>query len=344
MQRNAEPEARPEKRSLKKGAGLLLSISAISILGFLLVVLSINWPKERIQPESLTPELKTVIDHIPEKSDALIYIGLKDIRESRLWREILPDSLKQAPLFRPKGRLEALITAAKINPTLDIDTLLVTFRRHGYKQQNFLGVVWGPVSEKLPDSLLKANSRSTEIIGGHRCYELDSTLWVSPLGARQLALASSKTMLGEFLVPQGSFFQRDSLSATLISKAIYKSHLWFALPSGAWTGGALQSLTSANEDMKTLGNLNRIKSLALSVKFNDGIEAESEWLYPTRRAAYFASTFLWGAIRLSELSGTRTNSQTKELLNKIETQQNLESVIIHTKLPIDLFLQAKQKE
>ena len=344
MQRNAAPEATAEKRSLKKGAGLLLSISAISILGFLLVILWINWPKQRVQPEPLSPELKTLVDRIPEKSDALIYIGLKDIRQSRLWTEILPDSLKRAPLFQPKGKLDELIKAANINPTLDIDTLLVSFRRHGYKQQNFLGVVWGPVSGKLPESFLKANSRSSEIIGGHLCYELDSTLWLCTLGERRIALANSKTMLAEFLVPKGSFFQRDSLSAKLIDKAVYKSHLWFALPSVSWTTGALQSLTSANEDMKTLGNLNRIQSLALSAKFNDGIEAESEWVYPTRRAAYFASTFLWGAIRLSELSGTRTNLQTKELLNKIDIHQNLESVIIHTKLPIKLFLQAKQKE
>jgi len=84
MPRNPEPEATPEKRSLKKGAGLLLSISVIAFLCFLAVVFWINNPKPRLQPEPLTPELKTIIDHIPGKSDALIYIGLKDIRQSSL--------------------------------------------------------------------------------------------------------------------------------------------------------------------------------------------------------------------------------------------------------------------
>lgn len=344
MERNAGPEATPEKRSLKKGAGLLISISVISMLCFLAVVLWINWPKARLQPEPLSPELKTVIDHIPGKSDALIYIGLKDIRQSRLWLEIIPDSLKKAPLFQPKGRLDTLMKAANINPAIDLDTLLVSFKRHGYKQQDFLGIAWGPFSAKLPESFLKANSRSTEMIGGRQCYALDSTLWLCSLSPRRIALANSRKMLEEFLVPAGSFYQRDSLSTVLIDKAVYKSHLWFALPSAAWTAGALQSLTSANRDMKTLGNLNRIQNLALSVKFNNGIEAHSEWVYKTRRAAYFASTFLWGAVRLSELSGTRTSEETKQLLKKIEIRQNLESVIIHTDLPIELFQHAKQKE
>jgi hypothetical protein len=344
MPRNAVPEATPGKRSLKKGAGLLLSISVISMVCFLLVVLWINWAKPRLQPEPLTPELRSIVDRIPGKSDALIYIGLKDIRESRLWKEIIPDSLKKAPLFKPQGRLDTLMRAANINTSLDIDTLLITFKRHGYKEQNFLGIVWGPFSKKLPESFLRTYSTSAEKIGDRQCYALDSTLWLCPLGPRQIALTNNKKMLQEFLVPTGSFYTRDSLSAALINKAVYKSHLWFALPSAAWTIGALHSLTSTNQGIKSLGNLNRIQNLALSVRFNNGIEGQSEWVYTTRQAAFFASTFLWGAVKLSEISGTRTNEETIQLLKKIEIQQNLESVLIHTDLPIELFQTAKQKE
>ncbi len=347
MPHDALPEttaATPAKRSLKKGAGLLLSMSVIGTLCFLSVVLWINWSKPRLQPEALSTELRTIIERIPGKSDALIYIGLKDIRESRLWKEIIPDSLKQAPLFKPQARLELLMKAANINPSRDLDTLLVTFKRHGYKEQNFLALAWGPVSKKLPTSFLRAHSSTVEHIGGYQCYALDSTLWLCPLGARKIAVTNNKKMLEGFLVPVGSFYQRDSLTARLINKAVYKSHLWFALPSAAWTSGALQSLTSTNRDMKTLGNLNRIEHLALSAKFNDGIEAQSEWLYNSPKAAYFASTFLWGAVRLSELSGTRTGEPTKQLLKKIEIEQNLESVIIHAALPLEFFQSAKQKK
>lgn len=344
MPRNAVPEATPPKRSLKKGAGLLLSMSVISTLCFLLVVLWVNWSKSRLQPEPLTPALRSIVDRIPGKSDALIYIGLKDIRESRLWVEVIPDSLKKAPLFKPQGRLDTLMRAAKINPSLDIDTLLISFKRHGYKEQNFLGIVWGPVSKKLPESFLRTSSTTVETIGGHQCYALDSTLWLCPIGTKQIALTNNKKMLTDFLVPTGSFYQRDSLSVALINKALYKSHLWFALPSAAWTIRALQSLTSTNQGVKSLGNLNRIQNLALSVKFNDGIEGQSEWVYTTPQAAFFASTFLWGAVKLSELSGTRTSEQTRQLLNKIEIRQNMESIIIHTKLPLEFFQAAKQKE
>ncbi len=344
MPRNSELEATAKRRSLKNGSGLLMSISVLGFLGFLAVVLWINYPKTRLQPEPLSPELKTIVDHIPGKTDALIYIGLKDIRQSKLWQNIIPDSLKKAQLFQPKGRLDSLMKAANINPSLEVDTLLISFKRHGYKEQEYLGVAWGPFAEKLPKTFLTSNSRSTENIGGFQCYSLDSTLWLCSLSHRKIVLASNRKMLKDFLIPNGSFFKRDSLTSVLINKAIYKSHLWFALPSAVWTIGALQSLTSANRDIKTLGNLNSIQNLALSVNFNNGIEGQSEWVYATRRGAYFASTFLWGAVKLSELSGTRTGGQTKQLLNKINIQQNLESVIIHTKLPLELFQHAKQIE
>jgi len=232
--------------------------------------------------------------------------------------------------------------AAKINPAIDIDTLLISFKRHGYKEQDFLGIAWGPFSKKIPESFLKSHSTTTETIGGHQCYALDRTLWLCTLSPRKIALANNRKMLQEFLVPTGSFYQRDSLTTTLINKAVYKSDLWFALPSAVWTIGALQSLTSANQDIKSLGNLNSIQNLALSVKFNNGIEGQSEWVYSTRRGAYFASTFLWGAVKLSELSGTRTAGQTKQLLKKIEIEQNLESVIIHANLPLELFQHARE--
>ena len=346
MEKNpgTDATATPEKRSLLKGAGLLHSISAISTVCFLLTVLWVNWSKPRLEPEALSPQLKAIVDRIPGKSDALIYIGLKDIRESRLWKEIIPDSLKKAPLFQPKGRLDTILKSSKINPSLDIDTLLISFKRHGYKEQNFLGIASGAFTEKLPESFLRAHSTTTESIGGHQCYNLDRELWICSLGPRRIALSNNKNMLQEFLVPTGSFFQRDSLSAALIDKAIYKSHLWFALPSAAWTAGALQSLTSTNQGIKTMGNLDRIQNLALSVKFNNGIEGQSEWVYKTNQAAYFASTFLWGAVKLSEYTGTKTTEQTKELLDRIQIQQNLKSVIIRTDLPIELFMAAKQKK
>jgi hypothetical protein len=337
-----EPEVKQQKRSFRRGPGLLIALSVLGILCFLCVVLWVNWSKTKPQPEPLSPGLKSVIGRLPGKSDALIYVGLKDIRESRLWKEIIPDSLKKVPLFKTEGRIDTLMRAAAINPSEDLDTLLLSFSRTGYREQNYLGIAWGPFREKLSEPFLKKNSLSTENIGGIECYMLGPRLWLASMGSRKIVLSSSRKMLERFLVPTGSFYSRDSLTTALLGKTAYKSHLWFALPSAAWTSGALQSLTSANSEIKSIGNLNRIEHLVLSLKLNNGIEGESEWVYPTRRAAFFASSFLWGAIRLSEISGTRTSNEIKEVLRRIKVQQNLESVIIRADIPIELFHKAAQ--
>lgn len=340
MESSTGQEAVPQKRSFRKGPGLLISISLIGFIGFLCIVLWVNWSKPKMQPEPLNGELKAVIGNLPGKSDALIYLGIKDIRESRLWKEVIPDSLKKAPLFKTQGRLDSLMKAASFNPAEDVDTLLLSFRRTGYKEQNFIGVAWGPFQKKLPDQFLRKNSRSVEKIGSSTCFELGPDLWLASLGPRKIVFSSSRKMLEGFLVPSGSFYSRDSLTTAMIDKAVYKSHLWFALPSAVWTAGALKSLTSANSDVNSAGNVNSLEHLALSLRLNNGIEGESEWIYPTRKAAFFASTFVWGAIQLSGLSGNRSSSEIKQLLGRIKVQQNLESVIIKADIPIELFRQA----
>lgn len=337
MQSTSGPDQPPVKRSLKKGPGLLISISIVSMLCFLCIVAWVNWPKARLAPEPLNPELKSLISRIPGKSDALIYVGMKDIRRSPFWQHVMPDSMKKAPFVSMGARLDSLTKIRGIVMSEDIDTLFLSFRRTGFRKNNFLGLASGDFAEKIPESFLKEKSVETGSAAGKACYSLDSNFWICPLGPKKIAVASSREMIEEFLEPSGNFFRRDSLSASLIDKAVYKSHLWFALPSAEWTDGALQSLTSANRDMKGVGNLNRIRHLALSAKFSDGIKAETEWVYKTRRAAFFASTFLWGATKLSGLSESRTSRQTRELLDRVKIQQNLESVIIRTELPEAIF-------
>ncbi|ABB24462.1 hypothetical protein [Pelodictyon luteolum] len=340
MKSNPEGTGAPLKRSLKKGSGLLMVMSLLGFLGFLSVLFWINWPKPRPVPEPLPPAVKSLIERIPGRSDAIIYLGMKDVRQSRFWQEVLPDSLRDLPLFEAPETLQKLMTAAAIIPARDIDTLLVTFRKSGYREQHFLCVAKGPFASKLTDELLQRASRQTASIAGQQCYGIDSTLWVSRTGPNEAVLADNKTMLSGYLNPEGSFLTRDSLAVAMIEKATYKSHLWFALPSAAWTSSALKSLTSKNSDVNTLGNLNHIQHLALSIKMNDGIKAETEWVYKTKPAAWFASTFLWGAVKLSAMSTERTTPETRALLEKIQIQQNLESVIIRADLPLETFTHA----
>lgn len=321
----------------KKGPKVMLALFVFGLSSFLLTLVWINWPKPRPQSEPLSPELTAIIQNMPGSSDAMIYVGLKDIRQSRFWKEAMPDSLKKASLFKADKRLDLLLQQRGINLTEDLDTLLISFQRSGKKQQKFIGMAWGPFDTKTPAPVLQAASIKTADIDGRRAYAIDSTLWVCPMGPRKMAIASSSQMLEGFLRPKGRFFDRDSVSVAMIGKATYKSHLWFALPSPLWTASALQSLTSTNQDINSVGNLNSLQQLALSVKFDDGLKGQSEWIYSDRRSAFFASSFLWGTVAMSSSAGTRISEPAKAFLRQLKVHQNLESVIITADLPMTTF-------
>lgn len=337
MQQNGGQETGEQKRSFRKGPGLLIVLMGLGTLMFLAVVAWINWPKQRTQAEPLSAALHSIIERIPGRSDALVYIGLEDIRKSGFWQEVVPDSLKEAQLFEPPPAIGRLMRQSGFQPVRDLDTLMLSFRRKGYRSQNYLAVAWGDFSRHLPERVLRQTAGTPEQIGGTSCYAIDSTLWLCRLDRRKLLLSNDRQLLEEFLTAEAGFLQRDSLSAMMIDKAVWKSHLWFALPSAAWTSSALSSLTSANSEVKELGNLNRIQHLALSARFDDGIAAQSEWVYQTRRAAWFASTFLWGASKAAGISTARNSGEGARMLEHIKIGQNLESVMIEADLPAELF-------
>lgn len=343
---NPSPESVPppvqqKKKSLLRGTGLLVSAGLVTTVVMVMTAVWINWPKKRTVPEPLPRSVASLISRLPGTSDALIYVGLKDIRESRFWREVLPDSIRSAPLFEPDGSMRSMLAAGGVSPARDIDTLLVSFRQRGYKGQYFIAVASGRFPG-ISDARLASLSREVKQVGAYRCYGVDSTLWVAPLRPGALVVSNDRQMMEGFLVPQGSFFERDSLSTALVNRTLFKSHLWFAMPSGSWTAGALRSLMSKNRDVGSFGNLNRIQNLSLSVALRDTVQAESEWGYRDNKSAWFASTFLWGTIRLSGLSQARTSAQMREVLDNIDVHQNLSSVMIRTKMPVELFIPGKE--
>ncbi|NTV01727.1 MAG: hypothetical protein HGB04_02945 [Chlorobiaceae bacterium] len=331
------PEFQALQAPKKTGPKVLATVFIIGMTGFLAALIWINWTKPRQKPEPLTPELTAIIQDMPGTSDAMVYVGLKDIRQSRFWNEALPDSLKRAVPFSTGKRVDELMKRHGIDLSRDLDTLLVSFQRSGRKQQKFIGVAWGDLLSKAPASTLEAASLKTADISGRHAYALDSALWVCPMGPRKLAVASSKEMLEGFFRPEGHMLERDSVSASMLDKAAYKSHLWFTLSSPQWTAGALQSLTSKNRDVRSVGNLSSLQQLAMSVKFDDGLKGQSEWVYRDRRAAFFASSFLWGTITVAGAPGTRTGEAAKNLLKHVRVHQNLESVVITADLPITAF-------
>lgn len=338
MNGNEETKVAPVLQTpRKKGPRVMLTLFIVGLTGFLAALVWLNWPKPRMQSEPLSPELSTIIQNMPGTSDAMIYVGLKDIRQSRFWNEALPDSLKNAVPFSAGKRVDELMKQRGIDLSRDLDTLLISFQRSGRKQQKFIGMVWGSFATKAPAEALQAASLKTADIAGHHAYALDSTLWVAPIGPRKMVIASSTEMLDGFFRPSGHLLERDSVSSAMINKAIYKSHLWFTLSSPQWTASALRSLTSKNGDVRSVGNLNRLQQLAMSVRFDDGLKGESEWVYQDRKSAFFASSFLWGTIQLTSAAGPRTSESAKTFLKHVRVHQNLESVIVDADLPLSAF-------
>lgn len=327
----------------KKGPKVIATFFVLGLIVVSVGYLWINWKKPRLTPEKLSPELTTLIQNMPGTSDAMFYVGLKDIRDSRFWQEAVPDSLKETPFLSMGKRVDSLLAVSNINLTRDLDTLLISFQRSGIKEQKYIGMASGEFARKFPATALRAASLETTEVAGRNAYELDSTLWIAPMGPNRLAIASSSEMLEKFLRPSGHLLDRDAPTAALIQKTPYKSHFWFTLPSPQWTAGALQSITSKNSDVKSVGNLNRLQQISMSVKFGDGLLGQSEWVYNDRQGAFFASTFLWATIKLSTL-GPRTSEAAKALLHHMKVQQNLESVIITADLPLEAFKKTSHKE
>lgn len=344
MNGNETKPANPALQTPKKKGPKV--IATFFILGLIVVsagYLWINWKKPRVAPEPLSPELTAIIQNMPGSSDAMFYAGLKDIRGSRFWKEAVPDSLKNAQFLSMGKRVDSLLAISGVNLTSDLDTLLVSFQRSGRKQQKYIGMASGAFTRKLPPEALRAASIETAEVAGRQAYALDSSLWVAPMGPNRVAIASSSEMLEKFFNPSGRLLERDAATSALIEKTRYKSHFWFTLPSPQWTAGALQSITSKNSEVKSVGNLNRIQQISMSVKFDDGLLGQSEWVYNDRQGAFFASTFLWGTIRLSTIS-PRTSDAAKALLNSMKVSQNLESVIITANLPLEAFRKGKPAE
>ncbi|ACF45598.1 conserved hypothetical protein [Prosthecochloris aestuarii DSM 271] len=329
-------------RPPRKKPSLLVITVILGTIGLVTQMLWVNWPKQKAQPEPLSAELREVIDRLPGISDALIYIGLKDIRQTPFWSTMVPDSIKQVNWLQFDTTLTRVMNESGFQPSRDIDTLLVEFQSKNSRRHKYMSVIWGTFPAGLDENHLIEQSGKKEIIAGQTCIGLSDELWICRPSERMALVASSADIMERFLQPHSSFLERDSTTTALIDKAIYKSHLWFTLSSPNWTIGALQSLTSGNKDINTLGNLNRIRQLALSLRFDDGISGQTEWVYKDRQTAYFASTFLWSAIKLSSTAGTRTSEPVKALLKRLHVMQNLNSVVIKTELPLDIFTPGNQ--
>jgi len=315
-------------KTKKNKIAAVIFVSLISLF-FLTIAVWINWPKERPETEALAPAVKQKISRLPAGINVLIYLGMKDVRGSAFWQKIIPDSIKSGQMFADTSALGRFSTATHFNFLNDADTMIYAAQSNAASSDKFISIISGNFQSDSVKAYLELTSSNARVHEQSLIYRTDPRLWVSLTGPNELVLASSADMIEGYLSPQNDFFETDSLITALLERTEYKSHLWMTLGQAGWATGAMMGLTATNKGLKSMGNLRRIKQLVLSLKFADGITAQTEWIYESRTSAFFASGLLWLALRVSGSEGTRLKESEKALLKQIDMQQNLESIIIH---------------
>lgn len=331
----------PRTKKNRMAALVLLTLSLVFFGG---LALWINWPKDRPESEPLPPQVRAKIARLPQGVNVLIYFGLKDVRATGFWNSFIPDSVKNSPVFADTTALGKFSKATNFNFTKDTDTVIYAAISHAMPNDRFISIVDGRFNRDSVLAYLNANSDNQRQSGNTLIFRTDPRLWVSVISPNEIVMASNADMIESYLAPEKDFFKADTVLTKLLDRTQYKSHFWMALGEPGWAAGAMQGITSSNQGLHTMGNLRRVRELVLSVKLTDGLKGQTEWIYESKSAAFFASGLLWITLRVSGSSGTRLADTQKELLNQIAIQQNLESIILHTDLSKEFIERFRQTE
>ncbi|ACF13787.1 conserved hypothetical protein [Chloroherpeton thalassium ATCC 35110] len=330
-------------KTKKNKIAAVVFVSIISLF-FMSIAVWINWPKSRPEAEPLAPAVKERLSRLPGGTNVLIYLGMKDIRHSDFWQKIIPDSIKSARLFADTSALGRFSTATGFDFLNDADTMIYAAQSNAARSDKFISIITGDFQSDSVSAYLEKTSENARLYDSLLIYRTDPRLWVSLTSPNELVLASSADMIEHYLSTEKNFFEADTLLTSLLERTEYKSHLWMALGQAGWATGAMMGLTAANKELKSMGNLRRIKQLVLAMKFGDGIKMQTEWVYDSRSSAFFASGLLWLALRVSGSEGTRLKESEKAFLNQIEMQQNLESIILRGNFSNDMIEQFRKSE
>ncbi|MBC8045031.1 MAG: hypothetical protein IAF08_16450 [Rhizobacter sp.] len=327
----------------KSKAGPLIVVTVI-IAFFGVIAIWATWPKTREASEPLTPYLKSKLARFPKGTNVLLYLGMKDIRTTGFWRDIIPDSTKQTPLFASDtSALGRFTRETGFNFLTDSDTLIYSAVSGGMKDEFFSSITgkWDTAQVSL---FLKRRSDNARDLGGKTIYRTDPQLWLCLVSPAELIIASRADLIENYVQPTSDFFAADSVMLPLIEKARYKSHLWLALGSPQWAIGALQGLTSSNTELRTAGNVNRIKRLALSVKIAEGLDGQTEWIYDTSSSAFFAGGIVWATTAISENFSARLSPARKKLAGAVRIVQNQNALILNASLPKELIKELQEQK
>lgn len=313
-----------------RGIGALIFVIIVSSL-FGYAALIANLPRERPKAEELPAAIRQRLSGLPLNANVLVYLGLKEIRESGFWKTFVPDSLKANWFKDTSTTLGRFASAANLHFVQDIDTALYAeVNRYGM-ENTFLAVLIGRYDQHQLNRL-RQRALDSLTVGGKKAYQLEPMLWYSVLSESEVALASHADAMSNYLQPQADFWATDSTMTPLLERVQYKSHFWVALGSARWAFGAMRGLTSGNQDMQGMGNIRNIRQLVLSLKLTDGLEGQSEWIYENRAAAFFAGGLIGITLWVTKNFSQRQSEGVKKLVGLIDFKQNLEALMFHTTL------------
>ncbi len=326
----------------KRGRGIGALIFVIIISGlFGYAALLANWPRERPEAEPLPPAVRKRLSGLPLNANVVAYLGLKEIRQSEFWQNFVPDSLKEKLLADTSSPIGRFANMMQISFAQDIDTAIYTeVNRYGEVNVSLAILIGRFNSARLKQ--LAARALDSIRAGNYLGYQLEPTLWWAKVSENELVLSSHADALANYLQPKADFWATDSTITPLIERAQYKSHFWLALGSARWAFDAMRGLTSGNRDMQGMGNIRNIRQLVLSLKLTDGIEGQSEWIYDSRAAAFFAGGLIGITLWVTKNFSQRQSESIKKLVGTIDFKQNLEALMFHAVLPKTLLEELRQ--
>ncbi len=331
----------PKTRANKIAFGLLLGV--ISAF-FLSIALWLNWPKDRPESESLPPNVQDMIGRLPASTNVIMYVGMSNVRQSGFWQDVLPDSVKNASFISDSSALSLFSKAVDINLTQDIDTLLYGAISTASPDDSFISILNGRFQPLRIQAYLDSAATNIRQYDSLPIYRIDPKLWFSLQDSSRIVLATSGDHIEDFLAGSNTYYKSNPQMAYLLDITQYKTDLWMALGNAGWASGAMRGLTASNRELKDMGNIKQINQLVLSLKLQDGIQGQTEWIYRSRTSAFFAYGLLWMALRVSGSEGTRLKMAEKNILNAIELQQNQESIILRGSFTNEVIKKFRKKD
>ncbi len=331
----------PKTKANKIAFGIFLGVITAC---FLSIALWLNWPKERPESEPLPENVRNMISRLPHTTNVLMYVGMDNVRRSEFWKTILPDSVKQSSFISDSSSLSYFAKETDIVLTEDVDTLLYAASSYASPNDTFISILSGRFNPLKIQTFLDSASTNARQYNSLVIHRIEPKLWFSLKDSTQIILASLADHIEDYLSASNDYFNANPRMAHLLDITHYKSHLWMALGNAGWASGAMRGLTASNSELKNMGNLRQIQQLVLSLKLDEGLKGQTEWIYQSRTSAFFAYGLLWLAVRVSGSEGTRLKTVEKEILNAIEIQQNQESIILRGTFSNELISTFRNKD